>query len=261
MFGFANDINASSLALGTCRTLADRRRIHHQPRCQDRGQRRRGRIGRSPPRPRRMRPLRALWRNRRERDAGIAAMREAVARGSTATRSNRRCRPGAARNALDCALWDLAAKQTGRPAYKLAGLGNPKPLVTAYTISLGTPSAMAAAAAKPRRPAPAQDQARWRWRSRADRSSATRRAAPRTDRRRQRRLDAGRSRCEPRRLRRGRRHADRAAAAGGNDDGARALDAASAGLRRRKRAWPRARSPRSSANTMRSISSSTRPAA
>lgn len=52
---------------------------------------------------------------------------------------------GAARNALDCALWDLAAKRAGQPVHKLAGLGNPKPLVTAYTISLGTPSAMAAA--------------------------------------------------------------------------------------------------------------------
>ena len=53
---------------------------------------------------------------------------------------------GAARNALDCALWDLEAKQAGRPAYDLAALPAPKPLVTAYTVSLGTPEAMAAAA-------------------------------------------------------------------------------------------------------------------
>ena len=46
---------------------------------------------------------------------------------------------GAARNALDCAFWDLAAKQTGRRAYELAGLAAPKPLVTAYTISLAAP--------------------------------------------------------------------------------------------------------------------------
>jgi L-alanine-DL-glutamate epimerase-like enolase superfamily enzyme len=53
---------------------------------------------------------------------------------------------GAARNALDCALWDLEAKQAGRPAYDLAALPAPKPLVTAYTVSLGTPEAMADAA-------------------------------------------------------------------------------------------------------------------
>ena len=55
---------------------------------------------------------------------------------------------GAARNALDCALWDLAAKQSGRRAYELAGLAAPKPVTTAYTISLGEPGAMAAAAAQ-----------------------------------------------------------------------------------------------------------------
>jgi L-Ala-D/L-Glu epimerase len=54
--------------------------------------------------------------------------------------------PGAARNALDCAFWDLAAKQSGRRAYELAGLPPPKPLTTAFTISLGTPRAMAQAA-------------------------------------------------------------------------------------------------------------------
>jgi L-Ala-D/L-Glu epimerase len=53
---------------------------------------------------------------------------------------------GAARNGLDCALWDLAAKRSGRPAYVLAALRAPQPLVTAYTISLGTPQAMAEAA-------------------------------------------------------------------------------------------------------------------
>jgi len=53
---------------------------------------------------------------------------------------------GAARNALDCAFWDLKAKQTGRPAYDLAGLGKPEPLIASYTISLDTPSIMAEAA-------------------------------------------------------------------------------------------------------------------
>jgi L-alanine-DL-glutamate epimerase-like enolase superfamily enzyme len=56
--------------------------------------------------------------------------------------------PGAARNALDCAFWDLEAKQSGRPVHALAGLPAPQPLTTAYTISLAPPAAMAAAAAK-----------------------------------------------------------------------------------------------------------------
>ncbi len=55
-------------------------------------------------------------------------------------------RPGAARNALDCALWDLEARRSGRPVWALAGLSEPKPLATAYTISLDTPDVMARAA-------------------------------------------------------------------------------------------------------------------
>ncbi len=55
---------------------------------------------------------------------------------------------GAARNALDCALWDLEAKRSGTPAHVLAGVPAPAPLVTAYTLSLGTPESMAEAAAK-----------------------------------------------------------------------------------------------------------------
>jgi L-Ala-D/L-Glu epimerase len=53
---------------------------------------------------------------------------------------------GAARNALDCALWDFEAKRRGVPVHRLAGLPAPRPLVTAYTISLAEPAAMAAAA-------------------------------------------------------------------------------------------------------------------
>jgi L-alanine-DL-glutamate epimerase-like enolase superfamily enzyme len=54
--------------------------------------------------------------------------------------------PGAARCALDCALWDLEAKRTGRPVWQLAGLPEPKPVETAMTVSLDTPDAMAEAA-------------------------------------------------------------------------------------------------------------------
>ena len=52
----------------------------------------------------------------------------------------------AARNALDCALWDLEAKRSGRSVADLAGIGPLKPVLTCYTLSLDTPDAMAAAA-------------------------------------------------------------------------------------------------------------------
>jgi L-alanine-DL-glutamate epimerase-like enolase superfamily enzyme len=55
---------------------------------------------------------------------------------------------GAARNAIDCALWDLEAKSLGRPAWRLAHLDEPQPLTTAFTLSVDTPEAMEAAAAK-----------------------------------------------------------------------------------------------------------------
>jgi len=54
--------------------------------------------------------------------------------------------PGAARNAIDCALWDLEAKQSGRTVAERLGLAAPQPLVTAYTLSLGTPDSMEQAA-------------------------------------------------------------------------------------------------------------------
>jgi L-alanine-DL-glutamate epimerase-like enolase superfamily enzyme len=53
---------------------------------------------------------------------------------------------GAARNALDCAMWDLEAKRSGTPAWRLAGLGTPAPVTTAYTISLDAPEVMSEAA-------------------------------------------------------------------------------------------------------------------
>lgn len=54
---------------------------------------------------------------------------------------------GAARNAVDCALWDLEAKTQGRRAWELAGLARPGPEITAFTLSLDTPDAMRAQAA------------------------------------------------------------------------------------------------------------------
>jgi L-alanine-DL-glutamate epimerase-like enolase superfamily enzyme len=55
---------------------------------------------------------------------------------------------GAARNALDCALWDLDAKRTGVPAHVSAGIDRLRPATTAYTISLDAPEAMAEAASR-----------------------------------------------------------------------------------------------------------------
>lgn len=54
--------------------------------------------------------------------------------------------PGAARNAADCALWDLEAKRAGRRVWELAGLAAPGPVTTAFTLSLEAPEAMAEAA-------------------------------------------------------------------------------------------------------------------
>jgi L-alanine-DL-glutamate epimerase-like enolase superfamily enzyme len=54
--------------------------------------------------------------------------------------------PGAARNALDCALWDIEAKRSGRRAAELAGVRLMRPVATCYTLSLGDPDSMAAAA-------------------------------------------------------------------------------------------------------------------
>jgi L-Ala-D/L-Glu epimerase len=54
--------------------------------------------------------------------------------------------PGGARNALDCALWELEAKLTGRPVWQMAGLEKPKPLLTTVTCGAEMPETMAATA-------------------------------------------------------------------------------------------------------------------
>ena len=55
---------------------------------------------------------------------------------------------GAARNAVDCALWDLEAKRQGKRVWDLLGLPKPAPEVTAYTLSLNSPEKMEASASK-----------------------------------------------------------------------------------------------------------------
>ncbi len=80
--------------------------------------------------------------------AAIEAARPAIEAGIDRAGLTAAMPHGAARNAVDAALWDLEAKRTGTPAWKLAGLTPPQPLVTAYTLSVDTPQAMGAAAAE-----------------------------------------------------------------------------------------------------------------
>ncbi|HYD67019.1 N-acetyl-D-Glu racemase DgcA [Azospirillum sp.] len=79
--------------------------------------------------------------------AALEVMADAVAAGLGRDELQRTMPAGAARNALDCALWDLEAKGAGVPAWRLAGLTQaPGPLTTCYTLSVDEPAAMAAAA-------------------------------------------------------------------------------------------------------------------
>ena len=78
--------------------------------------------------------------------AALEAMRDAVADGLDRAELQNAMDAGAARNALDAALWDLEAKTSGKSASRLADIGPLRPLVTAYTLSLDEPAAMGAAA-------------------------------------------------------------------------------------------------------------------
>src|SRR5882724_12042826 len=80
--------------------------------------------------------------------AAILSMREAVGRGLDRAALQAAMPACAARNALDCALLDLEAKTGGRHVWDLLGRPAPRACTTAYTISLGSPKAMAAATAK-----------------------------------------------------------------------------------------------------------------
>lgn len=78
--------------------------------------------------------------------ADIETLRSDVVGGLTRAELQHRLRPGAARNAIDCALLDWDAKASGKSAADLIGLPAPIPARTAYTLSLDTPDAMAQAA-------------------------------------------------------------------------------------------------------------------
>jgi L-alanine-DL-glutamate epimerase-like enolase superfamily enzyme len=79
--------------------------------------------------------------------AAIDAMRPRLAAGLDRAALQQAMPAGAARNALDCALWDLEAKRSGRRVHEIAGLGAPRAVTTAFTISLASPAEMAKATA------------------------------------------------------------------------------------------------------------------
>jgi L-alanine-DL-glutamate epimerase-like enolase superfamily enzyme len=78
----------------------------------------------------------------------ILGMKDAIGRGLNRQALQAAMPPSAARNALDCALLDLEAKQSGKRIWDFLGRAAPRPCVTAFTISLGSPETMAAATAK-----------------------------------------------------------------------------------------------------------------
>ena len=78
--------------------------------------------------------------------AEIESVRPAIEGGMSIAALQDAVPAGAARNALDCALWDLAAKQGGKRAWEVAGIEPPPPVLSAMTLSLDTPENMAAAA-------------------------------------------------------------------------------------------------------------------
>jgi L-alanine-DL-glutamate epimerase-like enolase superfamily enzyme len=80
-------------------------------------------------------------------EEAVAAI-QALPEGITRAALQEAMKPGAARNAVDCALWDLEAKASGRSVWQLAGLAAPRPVEIAFTLSLDTPEKMREAASR-----------------------------------------------------------------------------------------------------------------
>ena len=78
--------------------------------------------------------------------ATIEANREAIESGLTREALRALLPPGGARNALDCALWELEARRAGVPVWQLAGIVAPRPLLTTFTVGADTPASMAESA-------------------------------------------------------------------------------------------------------------------
>ena len=78
--------------------------------------------------------------------ATLEALRETIEAGLTRSALRELLPPGGARNALDCALWELEANRSGIPVWKLAGLDAPRALLTTFTVGADDPGVMAAGA-------------------------------------------------------------------------------------------------------------------
>jgi len=76
-------------------------------------------------------------------EAALEEARGAIEAGPTREELRTILPPGGARNAVDCAMWELEAARSGRPVWEIAGLGAPKPLRTTFTIGADSPEAMA----------------------------------------------------------------------------------------------------------------------
>lgn len=75
--------------------------------------------------------------------ATLEDLRETIEAGCTREMVQELLPPGGARNALDCALWELEARRAGVPVWKLAGLSRPRPLLTTFTVGADSPEIMA----------------------------------------------------------------------------------------------------------------------
>jgi len=75
--------------------------------------------------------------------AAIESVREAIEDGADRIALQRLLPPGGARNAIDCAFWDLEAQRKGRDVWELAGLPSVRPLVTTFTLGADDPGVMA----------------------------------------------------------------------------------------------------------------------
>ena len=73
----------------------------------------------------------------------IGAVRSAIEAGPTREELRSIMPPGGARNAVDCALWELEAERAGVPVWQLAGVSDPKPLRTTFTLGADDPEVMA----------------------------------------------------------------------------------------------------------------------
>jgi L-Ala-D/L-Glu epimerase / N-acetyl-D-glutamate racemase len=80
--------------------------------------------------------------------AEVEAARAAIEQGVDRAALQQLLPPGGARNALDCALWELEANRSGVAVWELAGLAAPKPLVTTFTLGADAPDVMVAGARK-----------------------------------------------------------------------------------------------------------------